>query len=41
MPPEPGQLPPLAYKGTDVDGLVRTCRDLSDLKRKLNDMDAY
>lgn len=39
--PGTGAAAPLAYKGTDVDGLVRTCRDLSDLKRKLNDMDAY
>lgn len=32
---------PLVYKSIDTDGLVRTCRDLSDLKGKLNDMDAY
>lgn len=32
---------PLVYKGIDTDGLIRTCRDLSDLKEKLNDMDAY
>lgn len=32
---------PLVYQGIDTDGLVRTCRDLSDLKGKLNDMDAY
>lgn len=32
---------PLAYRGIDAEGLIRTCRDLSDLKGKLNDMDAY
>lgn len=31
----------LVYKSIDADGLVRTCQDLSDLKGKLNDMDAY
>ena len=32
---------PLAYKGLDVEGLVRTCRDLADLKKKLEDVDSY
>ena len=36
--PEPG---PLAYKGLDVEGLVRTSRDLADLKKKLEDVDSY
>ena len=31
----------LAYKGLDIEGMIRTCRDLSDLKKKLAEMDAY
>ena len=31
----------LAYKGLDVEGLVRTSRDLADLKKKLEDVDSY
>ena len=31
----------LAYKGLDAEGLVRTSRDLADLKKKLEDVDAY
>ncbi|WP_320962477.1 hypothetical protein [Hungatella effluvii] len=36
-----GAAAPLVYKSIDADGLVRTCRDLSDLKGRLSDMDAY
>lgn len=31
----------LVYKSLDVDGMIRTCQDLSDLKGKLADMDIY
>lgn len=31
----------LVYKSLDVDGMIRTCQDLSDLKGKLADMDMY
>ena len=31
----------LVYKGLDVEGLVRTSRDLADLKEKLEETDGY
>ncbi|MBQ9007927.1 MAG: hypothetical protein IJ088_01170 [Clostridia bacterium] len=31
----------LVYKGLDVEGLLRTSRDLSELKKKLEDIDSY
>lgn len=31
----------LVYKGLDVEGLVRTSRDLADLKKKLEEIDSY
>ena len=31
----------LAYKSLDIEGMIRNCRDLTDLKKKMNEVDAY
>ena len=29
----------LAYKSLDIEGMIRNCRDLTDLKKKMNEED--
>ena len=31
----------LAYKSLDIEGMIRNCRDLTDLKKKMNEVDSY